>query len=303
MTSLNTTGRSLLRSDAALLESSPSASPLALTVSRWLRKARSLQLGLILSWFVMAVVVLWALFPQWFTSHSGTVGIARRQLRAPSAEHWLGTDALGRDLLARVVYGASQSLSGAFVAVGVGLVVGTALGLVAGSARGRVEAVIMRGVDVLLSIPQLLLSLSIVILLGFGTVNAAIAVGVTSIASFARLARSEVVRVRASDYVEAAFGSGGTFIRVLLRHILPNSLTSVIALAALQFGSAILAISTLGFLGYGAPPPTPEWGLLIAEGRNYIARAWWLTTVPGLVVIAVVLSANRISQSFGKVRA
>jgi peptide/nickel transport system permease protein len=111
-----------------------------------------------------------------------------------------------------------------------------------------------------------------------------------------------VVRVRASEYVEAAFGSGGTFSRVLLRHILPNSLTSVIAFAALQFGSAILAISTLGFLGYGAPPPTPEWGLLIAEGRNYIARAWWLTTVPGVVVILVVLSANRISQSFGKVR-
>ncbi|HZB61745.1 MAG TPA: ABC transporter permease, partial [Microvirga sp.] len=136
----------------------------------------------------------------------------------------------------------------------------------------------------------------------FGTINAAIAVGVTSIASFARLARSEVVRVRGSDYVEAAFGSGGTFFRVLLRHVLPNSLTSVIALAALQFGSAILAISTLGFLGYGAPPPTPEWGLLIAEGRNYIARAWWLTTVPGIVVILVVLSANRISQSFGKAR-
>jgi peptide/nickel transport system permease protein len=160
----------------------------------------------------------------------------------------------------------------------------------------------MRGVDVLLSIPQLLLSLSIVILLGFGTVNAAIAVGVTSIASFARLARSEVVRVRASDYVEAAFGSGGTFVRVLWRHILPNSLTSVIAFGALQFGWAILTISTLGFLGYGAPPPTPEWGLLIAEGRNYIARACWLTTVPGLVVILVVLSANRISRSFGKVR-
>jgi len=150
---------------------------------------------------------------------------------------------------------------------------------------------------VLLSIPGLLLMLSIIILLGFGTVNAAIAVGITSVAAFARLARSEVVRVRASDYVEAAFGSGGTFAAVLWRHVLPNSLTSVFALAALQFGSAILAISTLGFLGYGAPPPTPEWGLLIAEGRNYISTAWWLTTAPGVIVVLVVLSANRISQS------
>lgn len=304
MTSMNTTGRSLLQNDAGVLEGSSRAFAAGhvgnLSGLKWLASLRGIKPGLVLAWSVIAIVVLWGLFPHWFTSYSGTVGVARQQLRAPSADHWLGTDALGRDLLARIIYGTSQSLSGAIVAVGVGLLVGTALGLVAGSARGKVESVVMRGVDVLLSIPQLLLSLSIVILLGFGTVNAAIAVGVTSIASFARLARSEVVRVRASDYVEAAFGSGGTFLRVLLRHILPNSLTSVIALAALQFGSAILAISTLGFLGYGAPPPTPEWGLLIAEGRNYIARAWWLTTAPGLVVILVVLSANRISRSFGK---
>jgi peptide/nickel transport system permease protein len=308
MTSINTASRSLMPSDASLIESTARygvgthPNDRGLPAARWLSAVRRVPIGLAASWFVMAIVVMWALFPALFTSYSGTVGVARQQLRAPSAEHWLGTDALGRDLLARVIYGAANSLSGAFVAVGVGLVVGTTLGLLAGSARGRVDGVIMRVVDVLLSIPQLLLSLSIVILLGFGTVNAAIAVGVTSIASFARLARSEVVRVRASDYVEAAFGSGGTFLRVLLRHILPNSLTSVIALAALQFGSAILAISTLGFLGYGAPPPTPEWGLLIAEGRNYIARAWWLTTVPGVVVILVVLSANRINQSFGKDR-
>ncbi|WP_457090819.1 ABC transporter permease [Microvirga sp. P5_D2] len=298
MTSMNSTERSLLRGEARVLDTSRTLLP-----SRWVGAIKSIQPGLVLSWVVIAIVVLWALIPQAFTSYSGTVGIARQQLRAPSAEHWLGTDALGRDLLARIIYGASNSLSGAFVAVGVGLAVGTALGLIAGTARGKTDTIIMRGIDVLLSIPQLFLSLGIVILLGFGTVNAAIAVGVTSIARFARLARSEVVRVRVSDYVEAAFGSGGTFTRVLVRHILPNSLTSVTALAALQFGWAILAISTLGFLGYGAPPPTPEWGLLIAEGRNYIARAWWLTTVPGVVVILVVLSANRISQSFGKVRA
>ena len=152
----------------------------------------------------------------------------------------------------------------------------------------------------LLSVPALLLSLAIIIILGFGTINAAIAVGVASIASFARLVRSEVVRVRRSEYVEAAFGSGGRFWQVLWRHVLPNSLTSVIAMAALQFGSAILSISTLGFLGYGAPPPTPEWGLLIAEGRNYISTAWWLTTVPGVVVVLVVLSANRISAGLHK---
>jgi peptide/nickel transport system permease protein len=192
-----------------------------------------------------------------------------------------------------------HSLSGALAAVGIGLALGTTLGVLAGSLGGRTETVIMRLVDVLLSIPVLLLSLSIIILLGFGTLNAAIAVGITSVASFARIVRSEVVTVRRSEYVEAAFGSGGRFLSVLWRHILPNSLTSVIAFAALQVGSAILQLSTLGFLGYGAPPPTPEWGLLIAEGRNYIATAWWLTAAPGVVVVLVVLCVNRISQAIG----
>ncbi|MFZ2426966.1 MAG: ABC transporter permease, partial [Propioniciclava sp.] len=191
-------------------------------------------------------------------------------------------------------------LGGALVAVLVGLVAGTSLGLLAGSIGGWLDAVVMRIVEVLLAIPGLLLALSIIILLGFGTTNAAIAVGITSVATFARLSRSEVISVRRTDYVEAAFGSGGTFAAVLRRHILPNSLTPVIALAALQFGTAIIAISTLGFLGYGAPPPTPEWGLLIAEGRTYVGTAWWLTTLPGVVVLLVVLSANRLSHALAQ---
>ncbi|UXC20460.1 ABC transporter permease [Comamonas squillarum] len=268
-----------------------------------LQRLRAAPLGLLLAWGVLALVALWAIAPGLFTSHNPVLGMAGQQLQAPSAAHWLGTDALGRDSYARLVYGAVHSLSGAFVAVSVGLVLGSLLGLVAGATGGWVEDVVMRIVDVLLSVPSLLLSLSVIIILGFGTVNAALAVGVVSVASFARLLRSEVVRVRRSDYVEAALGSGGRFAAVLWRHVLPNSLTSVIALAALQFGSAILAISTLGFLGYGAPPPTPEWGLLIAEGRNYISTAWWLTAAPGLLVAAVVLAANHISADLTRRRA
>jgi peptide/nickel transport system permease protein len=236
-------------------------------------------IGLILAWAVVATVLLWAVAPWAFTSYSATVGVPGTQLRAPSLDHLFGTDALGRDLFARIVFGSVQSLTGAVVAVGVGLLAGTALGLVAGTRGGWVDATVMRFVDTLLAIPQLLLSLSIIILLGFGTINAAVAVGVASIAAFARLSRAEVVRVRRADYVEAAIGSGGTFAAVLWRHVLPNAMT------------------TLGFLGYGAPPPTPEWGLLIAEGRNYLSRAWWLTAAPGLVVVAVVLSANRIGHA------
>lgn len=266
----------------------------------WSVRLRRVPPTLTLAWIVIATALLCAVAPGLFTGYSGVEGVPGHQLRPPSAEHLLGTDGLGRDVYARIVYGAVHSLSGAFVAVAVGLVFGTLLGLVAGSRGGWTDAVIMRLVDSMLAVPSLLLSLSIIVLLGFGTVNVAIAVGAVSVARFARLARSEVMRVRRSDYVEAAFGSGGTFGAVLWRHILPNSLTSVIALAALQFGAAILSISTLGFLGYGAPPPTPEWGLLIAEGRNYLARAWWLTAAPGIVVVLVVLSADRISRSIGK---
>lgn len=277
------------------------AKPRSASNGALLQLMRGLSPSLVLAWAVIALVILFAVAPSLFTSFNPVQGVPAEKLKGPSALHILGTDALGRDLFARIVYGAVHSLTGAFVAVVVGLVVGTSLGLFAGSIGGLVEEAAMRIVDVLLSIPGLLLMLSIIILLGFGTVNAAIAVGITSVAGFARLSRSEVVRVRRSEYVEAAFGSGGTFVSVLWRHVLPNSLTSVLALAALQFGGAILAISTLGFLGYGAPPPTPEWGLLIAEGRNYISTAWWLTTAPGIVVVLVVLSANRISQSLGRV--
>ncbi|MCU6671596.1 ABC transporter permease [Enterobacteriaceae bacterium H4N4] len=260
------------------------------------------QPGLWLAWTVIAVAASAAVAPGLFTHFSPTEGIAGAQRLAPQADYWLGTDQLGRDVYARIVYGASHSLSAALVAVAMGLFVGTATGVIAGAFAGRVELVLMRLVDVLLAIPSLLLSLTVIILLGFGTVNAAIAVGVASIASFARLARGEVVRIRHTDYVEAAFGSGGTFWTVLWRHILPNSLTAVLAFATLQFGQAILALSTLSFLGYGTPPPVPEWGLLIAEGRNYLSTAWWLTTFPGVVVIAVVLATNRISRQLSGAR-
>ena len=262
------------------------------------RRPLRFQPGLWLAWSIMITALLMALAPQLFSGYNPLEGTAGAQRLTPQAGHWLGTDQLGRDLWTRIVYGAVHSLSAALAAVAIGLLVGTALGTLAGAVAGRVESLVMRLVDVLLAIPSLLLSLTVIILLGFGTLNAAVAVGVAAIASFARLARAEVVRVRHSDYVEAAFGSGGTFFAVFWRHILPNSLTAVLAFATLQFGQAILALSTLSFLGYGTPPPVPEWGLLIAEGRNYLSTAWWLTTFPGVAVVAVVLAANRISRQF-----
>ena len=252
--------------------------------------------GSVIASIILVIAFSWALFPSLFTSLDPYAG-TDVALQAPSSAHWLGTDAVGRDVYARIIYGAQQSLFGALIAVAVGLVLGTLLGLIAGTRGGWVDAVIMRLVDVLLSIPGILLSLSIIIILGFGSTNAAFAVGMTSVATFARLARSQVMSVAKADFIEAAYGSGASGTQVLFKHVLPNSLTPVIALATLQFGSAILQLAILGFLGYGAPPPIPEWGLIIADGRDFVATAWWVVTFTGLAIIAVVMAANHLSHN------
>lgn len=261
------------------------------------------RLSLAIAILILLTAMLWAVTPWVFTDFNPIDGVAADKLQPPGQVHWLGTDELGRDLLARIIHGARQTLSAAVLAVAVGLTAGIVIGLFAGAVGGWVETALMRLTDVLLAIPTLLLSLSLIVVLGFGNLQSAIAIGATAVAGFARLTWSEVITVRRADYVEAAFGSGGTLGSVLWRHVLPNALTSVLAYSAVQFGWAILQISTLGFLGYGAPPPTPEWGLLIAEGRNYMTTSWWLTVFPGLAVIAVVLSANTIGHALGRRRA
>ncbi|MFD3811515.1 ABC transporter permease [Rhodococcus sp. NPDC058639] len=249
---------------------------------------------------VLLLAVGFALFPSVFASGDPLVGIPAEKLEGPSLAHWFGTDNIGRDVYTRVVHGAALSLTATLLAVGIALVAGSAIGLLSGAVGGVLDAVLMRIVDVLLSIPALLLSLALVTALGFGTVNVAIAVGVGLVANFARVMRSEVLRVRRALYVEAAFASGARWHSVLRRHVLRNSYAPVLALAAVEFGMAVLAVSSLSFLGFGAVPPTPEWGSLISEGRNYLATAWWMTTLPGLVIVAVVLAAHRIGHAVEK---
>ncbi|MGW1817173.1 ABC transporter permease [Streptomyces sp. NPDC002125] len=257
----------------------------------------------------LAVAVLWllaavtaALAPELFTSRDPLAVDTPDRLLGPSAEHPLGTDQLGRDLFARLVHGAGVSLLSALIATVIGLTAGAVLGLLAGFLRGVTDTVIMRLVDMLLSIPGLLLSLVLIVALGPGTRNAAIAVGLTSIAVCARIMRAEVLKVRESLYVEAAAAGGARWPRVLLRHVLPNTLGPVWALAALEFGTAILAVSALSFLGYGVQPPTPEWGALVSEGRDSLRVAWWLTTFPGLAVAATVVATNRLARALDSER-
>ncbi|MBB5916101.1 peptide/nickel transport system permease protein [Nocardia transvalensis] len=221
-------------------------------------------------------------------------------LSGPTAAHPFGTDYIGRDLLSRIVVGTAATISGSFVAVAIGLVAGTALGLVAAYFGRLVDSVVGRVVDVLLSIPTLLLSITIIVALGFGTVNAAVAVGVSSVAVFARLARSEVLEIRHLPFVEAGEHMGAGHLRLLFRHVLPNAYSAVLSLAALQFGAAILAIASLSFLGYGAQPPDPEWGLLISEGRNYINSHPTLVLFPSLAIVLAVMTLSRLAHLIRK---
>lgn len=245
---------------------------------------------------VLALCLGMALFPALFTGLDPLMTDPLNRLKPPSATAIFGTDPLGRDLWTRTVYGAANSMKATAIAVAIGLACGTALGLVSGMIGGLIDSLVMRVVDVLLAIPGLLVSLMVITALGFGIVQVAIAVGVAAIAGFARVMRAEVLRIRNAPYVEAAIACGVTPFAIAIRTILPRAIGSVLMLAAVEFGTAILAVSALSFLGFGAAPPAPEWGLLIADGRNYIASAWWLTALPGLVIVAAVVSTNILGR-------
>jgi peptide/nickel transport system permease protein len=246
--------------------------------------------------YVLFVVVS-AFWPRLFTSRDPYGTDTAAVVQSPSLHHLFGTDTYGRDVWTRVLYGSPLTIKATLIALGIALVAGLGLGVLSGFLGGIVDAVLMRVVDVLLAIPGLLLALSIVTALGYGTLPVAVAVGVGIIPGFARTTRAEVLRVKTLPYIEAARAGGASWGRVLLRHILPNSWGPVAVLAVLDGGVAIIAIASLSFLGFGAAPPAAEWGTLIADGRNYLVTAWWLSLLPGLFVAMVVLSLNHISKT------
>ncbi|MFD6397579.1 ABC transporter permease [Nocardia sp. NPDC060249] len=268
---------------------------------RWVRHiAGSPSLLLAYVWVVLMLVA--AVAPRVFTSRDPLAQDADALLLAPSANHLFGTDDLGRDQFTRLIHGTSLSVQAAVIAVLIGLVSGALIGLVAGAVGGRIDSVLMRVMDVMLAVPSLIVSLAIISALGHGVVNIAIAIGINSTAGFARLMRSEVLKVSGSKYVEASVFAGHGYAYRLFRHVVPNSSRSVLAAATMEIGSAILTVAALSFLGLGAPPPTPEWGLLVAEGRTFIATQWWLSLLPGLVITISVVAVYRIGRSLNRGR-
>jgi peptide/nickel transport system permease protein len=293
-------------------ESVAEAAPLAVSplLERESTDSRSLRVlgdlvrrpGFVLAVVFVLLAALSAFVPAVFTRTDPNATVPADKLLAPSFAHIFGTDALGRDLFARMVHGSALSVEATLIAVAIAALGGLLLGVISGFAGGAVDVVVMRFVDVMLAIPSLLLSLAIVTALGFGTVNVAIAVGVGLTPGFARITRSEVLRVKTLPYVEAARGGGASWLRVVRRHILPNSWGPVAVLAVLDCGTAILAVSSLSFLGFGAPPPQSEWGSLIADGRDYLITSPWLTLLPGLAVALVVFSLNHIAKTLEEVQ-
>jgi peptide/nickel transport system permease protein len=210
----------------------------------------------------------------------------------PGPRHWMGTDEIGRDILSRVLAGSRISLSVGLAASAMTLAAGVAFGLLSGYRGGWTDAVIMRAVDVMLAVPTLLYALAIAAALGATLGNVVLAVGIAGAPRFTRFVRGCVLAARENVYVEAARAEGCSEARIALRHILPNVYGPALILGTLNVGVSILTASTLSFLGMGAQPPTPEWGLILAQGREYLQNAWWISTFPGVAIAATVLAVN-----------
>jgi len=218
-------------------------------------------------------------------------------LAGPTFLHPFGTDQYGRDVLSRAMYGSRIALLSILVADGFGLVVGSAFGLVAGYFGRWADSAIMRLVDVLLAFPYLLLALIIVAALGPGLFNSMIAIGIVYTPQYARLIRGQVLSVKTSEYVLAARAIGANGMRIMLRHVLPNSFTPILVMATLQAGTVVVETAGLSFLGMGSQPPSPDWGAILSEGQAYFLTAWWIATFPGLAIFAVVLGFNLLGDA------
>ena len=225
-----------------------------------------------------------------------------KRLRPPAwearglREHPLGTDHLGRDILSRIVYGGRISLGVGLSAVTLSALIGVSLGLLAGFHGGRTDAVVMRVADVFLAIPYILLAMGVVFALGPSLLNVILGMAVTRWVQFARIVRADVLSIREREFVSGARARGNRSLRLLLRHVLPNALTPIIVVATLELAFMIIYESALSFLGLGVQPPTPTWGWMLADGRNYLATAWWLATFPGLAIMLTVLAVNLLGD-------
>ncbi|MDQ0572809.1 dipeptide transport system permease protein [Variovorax paradoxus] len=264
--------------------------------------AFSANRGAVIGLATIAVLLLVALFAPWIAPHAPNETNSAVFLLPPawqeggSASYVLGTDAIGRDILSRLMFGARLSLSIGVAVVALSVVIGVVLGLVAGFFRGVLEIAIMRMMDIVLTMPSLLMAIVIVAILGPGLINAMVAVAIVVLPHYVRITRAAVIAEISRDYVTAARVSGAGTLRLMFREVLPNCAAPLIVQASLGISTAILDAAALGFIGLGAQPPSPEWGTMLADAREFVLRAWWVVTFPGLAILAAVLAFNLLGD-------
>ena len=248
--------------------------------------------------FILALAVVGvAVFAPWVAPKDPLEAVMLDSLKAPCAEYPLGADKLGRDILSRVIFGTRTSLVSTLILVATIFVVGTILGIIAGYFGGWIDQVIKRIADMMISFPGMILAIAIAGMLGPSLQNGVIAITAVSWTKYARLARSMVLKVKRNLYVEAAVVNGTSTLKILWKHILPNMLTTMTVTAAADMGTMMLELASLSFLGFGAVAPTPEWGLMLNEGRTYMAKAPWLMIAPGIAIVIVVIIFNMLGDS------
>ncbi len=265
---------------------------------RYFSANKGAMAGLIIVVFVLLVAVLadvLAPYPPSMTDSTAFL-LPPAWAEGGSSAHWLGTDAIGRDILSRLMHGSRLSLTIGIAVVAVSVVVGTALGLLAGYFRGVFEIAVMRTMDIILTLPSLLLAIVVVAILGPGMLNAMLAVSIVVLPHYVRITRAAVIAEVSRDYVTAARMGGAGHWRVMISEVLPNCTAPLIVQASLGISTAILDGAALGFLGLGAQPPSPEWGTMLADAREFVLRAWWVVTFPGLAILITVLAFNLLGD-------
>ena len=250
----------------------------------------------VLSLFILVFLAVSAVFAPVLPPYDPNKQVLADKLLFPSSEHLFGTDEFGRDLFTRILYGARISLFVGILSVSVGCLIGGTLGALAAYYGGRVDDFIMRFLDIWHSIPDLLLAISLASAMGPGIGNAIIAIGLTTIPSYARVVRASVMTVKNTEYIEAARCLGASVPRIILRHIIPNALAPIIVQASLGVAGAIITTASLSFIGLGVQPPTPEWGSMLSKGRQYIRNYWHLVTFPGVFIMTTVISLNLLGD-------
>jgi len=251
--------------------------------------------GLAIVVFLVLVAVIGPFFVPYPKDASGAVHIADKLL-PPSTDHWMGTDHVGRDILTRIVVGARVSLIAGVMVIILAVAIGTVLGAIAGFFGGWIESLIMRVTDVFLTIPDLILAMAFAAALGPGLTNVMIAVSLVWWPGYCRLVRANVIALRSAQFAEAAQSLGSSRMRILFRHVLPNAFPTVLVKASMDIGFAVLTTASLGFIGLGTQPPTPDWGQMVSEGRKYLRDAWWYSTFPGMAILLTVLATNLLGD-------